>query len=154
MLFLLILILEQHSSLQSFSSFLAMPLRFSLVKLKVDGKAPVFRFLSIAQKSTKSSFRKWAEQSFTCLVTVKSFFRSFFILDIQTYKMWGGLIYKSEDRNIYISTLSVDQIMHLPERVFHPLESHAMIALPLLNCYSNYKHYSRVPCRKTMEEFP
>ena len=59
---------------------------FFLAQLKIAGQAPVFRYLLLALGLMKSSSRKWAEQSFEYLVTVKSLFGSLFILDFQTYK--------------------------------------------------------------------
>ena len=65
-----------------------------LVQLKIDGQAPALRYLLLAWGFTKSSSRKWSEQSFEYFVTAKSFFVSLFILEIQTYKV-NRLNYRS-----------------------------------------------------------
>ena len=87
MQFPLIPTIAEHSSPQIFLLFSGSDLLgVCLVQLKTDGQAPARRYLFLAFGLTKSSSRKWSEQSFEYFVRVKSFFGSLFILEIHTYK--------------------------------------------------------------------
>ena len=71
-----------------------------LVQLKTDGQAPARRYLLLAFGLTKSSSRKWSEQSFEYFVRVKSFLGSLLILEIHTYKR-NALNYRSVKQTFY-----------------------------------------------------
>ena len=71
-----------------------------LVQLKIDGQAPARRYLLLAFGLTKSSSRKWSEQSFEYFVRVKSFLGSLLILEIHTYK-GNALNYRSVKQAFY-----------------------------------------------------